>query len=596
MSKHVSLFILFIVVSSSIFSQKTIDEWLKENSYLNKEEYFFVKSSPIEIDKNPTETILEARKVTSKSDAKDKLIKELQVGIYFVPIDFYTTEVYYSYHDEKAKTIQTAVVINKSKISSFFMKDVERQYEELQSSLKENDDAKSFKTEQLEEILSNAKQTKKKLSNLQSIAFKLNPDIDTKVAFMWLNSIDNQLNNLGSKLDNTIILNLIKKAEFKFTANDFIGAYKNYTELLVLYPNNQTVLNGKEKSFEKIKSTFEYKIDNFVQSNDYKSAILTLDSLVNLDVDLYKIYQSKKEDYKIKYFYSTVEKIEKLLTYHSVSVVTVKDLMKDLGNIKNVDEQRYLKIKEETESRLLDYDLKILKSYVYNKEFKTALKFLPELKYNYPRNKAIEKTENKIDRKIYTNFKKELLSTRPKIYSLEPSVSLMTSERGINDLMQVSVDNLSMMYSLGIYRRFSLKPKRSQNHFSYSSLGVKIDYLDPTTIINRNDSLYNLSAPNKFINPQISLSLRKTLYFDLGYVKRIGVNDFGAKDYYSMGASIFIPIRVLSFGVTGKYISDFVKGHTLMLGGSIKINFGLIKKFKKNEKEEIQTKILLLKQ
>jgi hypothetical protein len=120
--------------------------------------------------------------------------------------------------------------------------------------------------------------------------------------------------------------------------------------------------------------------------------------------------------------------------------------------------------------------------------------------------------------------------------------------------------------------------------------------LDPTTIINRNDSLYNLSAPNKFINPQISLSLRKTLYFDLGYVKRIGVSDFGAKDYYSMGASIFIPIRVLSFGVTGKYISDFVKGHTLMLGGSIKINLGLIKKFKKNEKEEIQTKILLLKQ
>jgi hypothetical protein len=53
---------------------------------------------------------------------------------------------------------------------------------------------------------------------------------------------------------------------------------------------------------------------------------------------------------------------------------------------------------------------------------------------------------------------------------------------------------------------------------------------------------------------------------------------------------------VLSFGVTGKYISDFVKGHTLMLGGSIKINLGLIKKFKKNEKEEIQTKILLLKQ
>jgi hypothetical protein len=352
------------------------------------------------------------------------------------------------------------------------------------------------------------------------------------------------------------------------------------------------VINGIEESFSTLIKIYDYRMSQLELNENYDAAIKTVDSLIKLDIELVKKYSSKLDDLRKRKFYLISDKIEKILAYKSVSGEQLKNYMSELRELKDVDPERYNKLKSNSDNRLLDYEMKLIRSEIYNKNYTKALSDLPLLKITFDRSRKIESFERQIDRKIYYQFKNELLRSRPRLYSIEPSIFVVTPPYSSNSTNGNSYYNLNLNYSLGVYRRIGIKPKNNAGKFKYSSIGIKFDYLDSKQTFNINDSsIYERN--NSFLNTQLSMSIRKFIYLDLGYLSYKNSMKSGL---YNGTLSFYLPLGYFSLGLNLKYLTDFKQTNLIMSGVGVKLNFGLLKKFNSNDKQEIQTSILKLKQ
>jgi hypothetical protein len=595
MYKYFVLFYLihfsFIVFSQKI-EEKTIENWLKDNNYLDNHNYLNETSIPKSISK-VSDSEIESIKHKEKDLIKKNLLKkiynsELPKELYLV--DFGNHETYFIETDKKY--IKIVCVINKEDISDYWIKDIERKLDNLKSSLSESQITRELTSIKIQEMLSRTVNARKEIELYELIAFKLNPKINWENINLVKNDIDGRINDLNSRMDKTILINKLNNALDKKSKQDYLGAYMAYKQLKLEYPGNTDVLEGLNETFGALIKTYDLKMEVFEDEGNYNEAIKMIESIIKLDIELLNKYSSKLEELRKKKFIITSENIEKLLSYKTVSGEQLKNNLNELKEIRNIDINRYHKIKADADKRLLDYDIKLVKSDVYNKNHKEALSKIPLLKINYERSRSIEVLEKQVDRKIYRHFKKELLQKRPRLYGLEPAIMLVSSPQSIDNINSLSMNNLNMNYSFGIYRRISIKPKNKEGRYKFSSIGLKLDYLDADITYNQNDSSLSLRN-NTFINPQISFGLRKCIYLDFGLVK---FEDKMLPNLYNGTFSFFIPFRYFSLGVSAKYLTDFKTKNTIITGAGLKINLGFHKNYNSRDKDEIQTSILKLKQ
>ena len=588
----ISLLIITVFFAYSSFSQKnedkTINEWLKENNYLDNQDYLYSSTLPKSTSKlgeNEKDLLVKSEKEIAKKALKNLITENLNdLSI----IDFNNLEKYYTESDRKS--IRVLCLINKKEVSDYLVQTIVRKFENLKSSLSESQISGQLTSTKIEEMLNSTRIARKEIERYEQIAFKLNPKMDMSDINLYKYDIDGKINDLNSRMDKTILIEKLRFAQRKKNNQDYLGAYSAFKDLQMEYPNNSEVLSGVDESFATLIKIYDYRMSQFELNENYDAAIKTVDSLIKLDIELVKKYSAKLDDLRKRKFYLICDKIEKLLSYKTVSGEQLKSYMGQLKGLKDIDPSRYNKIKDNTDSRLLDYDLKLIRSDVYNKNYTKALAEIPMLKLTYDRRRRIESFEREIDRKMYRYFKKDLLTSRPRLYNFEPSLFLMSPPSKVNNINS-NYYNLNFNYSLAIYRRFGIKPKNKLGNFKYSTIGLKFDYLDSKQTINANDSsIYTRNYT--FFNPQLSLGIRKCLYFDLGY---LAYNSSLKPSLYSGSISLFLPLGYFSFGINAKYLTDFRQTNLLMTGVGIKFNFGLIKKFNSNDKNEIQTSILKLK-
>ncbi|MEY3079080.1 MAG: hypothetical protein RL086_233 [Bacteroidota bacterium] len=588
-----SLFIISVFFIQFSFSQKTedktINEWLKENNYLDNQDYLYSSTLPKSTSKlgeNEKELLVKSEKEIAKKAVKNLIsenLKDLSI------IDFNNLEKYYTESDRKS--IQVLCIINKKEVSDYLVQTIVRKFENLKSSLSESQISGQLTSTKIEEMLNNSRIARKEIERYEQIAFQLNPKMDMSDINLFKYDIDGKINDLNSRMDKTILIEKLRSAQRKKNNQDYLGAYSAFKDLQMEYPNNSEVLSGVDESFSTLIKIYDYRMSQFELNENYDAAIKTVDSLIKLDIELVKKYSAKLDDLRKRKFYLICDKIEKLLSYKTVSGEQLKSYMGQLKGLNDIDPSRHSKIKNNTDSRLLEYDLKLIRSDVYNKNYTKVLSEIPMLKLTYDRRRRIESFEREIDRKMYRYFKKDLLTSRPRLYNFEASLLLMSPPTKLNNINS-NYYNLNLNYSMAIYRRFGIKPKNKLGNFKYSIIGLKFDYLDSKQTINSNDSsIYPRNYT--FFNPQLSLGIRKFLYFDLGYVSHNG--DL-KPSLYSSSISLFLPLGYFSFGINAKYLTDFNQSSLLMTGVGIKFNFGLIKKFNSNDKNEIQTSILKLKQ
>jgi hypothetical protein len=233
---------------------------------------------------------------------------------------------------------------------------------------------------------------------------------------------------------------------------------------------------------------------------------------------------------------------------------------------------------------------------------------MQEIKTKYPQNKKIEQLEEKLVSKAYTTKKDAFLANRPRIISIEPGYNLISPEVNLDALGESKIANFNPVYHLGIYRRFGFKQKESLDEnstkprFGYSQIGMKVEYLDINKTYFVTDSLSsdkNAYPARSYTNLSLSLLLGKTLGLDLGYliynpqqntVSSVS-NSTKPNGFYTGGVVFYIPFGGFSLGVGSKVISDLKSYNRAQFSFNFKFNFGTLKKFTKDDKDEIKNEI-----
>jgi hypothetical protein len=286
------------------------------------------------------------------------------------------------------------------------------------------------------------------------------------------------------------------------------------------------------------------------------------------------------------------DKIENLLRYKEKNPSQIRELLTELNYFRVGNEAEFLLLKERVNNVLLPIDIKYARSDVYNKKFKEAVSKVNAIKVNYAFNKSTERLESYLDRKLFTNYKRLFLKSKPTWFSIEPSVSFYTSEVRIKNLE--SINNLNPVYGLGLYFKTNKREKFSKSgRYSFSQIGVKLDYRDPMYVLLK-DSMFTTNSP--YFNPQISYIFRKTLGLEAGIMSFSKKLD-AFSNLFSFTGSVYIPMRILSIGFNARFITDFQSTNPLFqLGTTIKLNLGLYKPFTSRDREEIRSQITKFKE
>lgn len=296
--------------------------------------------------------------------------------------------------------------------------------------------------------------------------------------------------------------------------------------------------------------------------------------------------------------------IDKLLKYKEKSPSQLRGLLVELKSVSKGMEAPYNQMKIRVDGHILDVDIKLVRSDVYNDKFETALRRVPELKLYYPFSDKITSLENFTDRKSFKYYRKLVQDERSSYLSLEPSFSGYIPEYKLSSFGNLFTNNVQPVYGIGIY--YKIKPKVKFNNsnsnktkFKYSQVGLKVDHFDATKSIIFDSLHLSPLVQQSYNNFQVSFLIRKCLGLDFGYINSnnipTGSINIRPKSVYNSTVSFYIPLNVLSIGVNARILTDFKDYNRIQYGLSLKFNIGILKPFPKKDREEIKTKILKIK-
>ncbi|MEY3048457.1 MAG: hypothetical protein RL365_495 [Bacteroidota bacterium] len=291
-------------------------------------------------------------------------------------------------------------------------------------------------------------------------------------------------------------------------------------------------------------------------------------------------------------FYVIAEKIEGLLKYRDKSPAQLRELLVELEKHSEGNESSYELLKNRCDGYIMPIEIKLVRSDLFNMNFKGAIVKTRTLKTYYPFKEDINNLEAYVDRKIYRNERKEFLRPKSTILSLEPSIGLFSQEVSTKALNSLS--NFYPIYGLAFYAKIGIKSKvsySSKPKFSYSQVGLKLEYRDTNYRLIPNDSIVQASP---FLNTQLSFLIRKCIGLDIGV---LSYSSSTLHTHYSFSASFFIPMGYFSLGFNSRLLTDFKAPVPLIqFGATLKFNLGLYRPYLMRDKEEVKTRVIKFKE
>lgn len=291
-------------------------------------------------------------------------------------------------------------------------------------------------------------------------------------------------------------------------------------------------------------------------------------------------------------FFEIAEKLEGLLKYRDKNTAQLRELLIELEKYSEGNKSSYELLKNRCDGYILPIEIKLVRSDVFNKKFKDAVQKTKALKAYYPFKEDINNLETYVDKKIYRYEKKEFLNLKSTILSVEPSFGIFSQEVSAKELNSLS--NLYPIYGLALYAKIGIKSKdlySSKPMFSYSQVGLKLEYRDTTYRLMPNDSIVRASP---FLNTQLSFLIRKCIGFDFGI---LSYSSSTLPTHYSFSASFFIPMKYLSLGFNSRLLTDFeAPVPMIQFGTTLKFNFGLYRPYLMRDKEEVKTRVIKFKE
>lgn len=564
----------------------TIEQW-KSAQGITATEYKEYITSSFE-SKKDNELLIKSKKEFAKAELVKLLQNNLNKELSYL-IDLNNLEQYYV--EEDKKTFKVICVVNKKALSEYWTKDLSRRYQNLKYSLSESQIETNLKPGQISSMLKTSNKTLEELKYLEDVLSRIDPDVDLLLINGFKSDINANINRLNNSLDKSAVNDKIKQANLKLTSQKYFDAFVAFKNLSLDYPDNIDISKSVDDSKKLAIKYYEGKLQKYESEENYSKALKIIDSIALIDVNLLDAYSDKSKEYRKKEFMAVESKIDKLLSYKKVNAEQLRTLINELKVYKDADIKKYESLYAKSEEKLIDYDFKLIRSDVYNKKYSDALARIPSLKYNYSKNKKIDKVENYVENKMYSNFKKDLLLKRPYRFNLELTFLSMSPLLLQDQFDTYTMTNLSMQYGVGLYKRISIKQK-SSNKYSYSTIGLKYNFLDGINTFNIDSN--QPSPALSYHNPQISFGYRKTLYFDFGVISQ-NFKTITKPEAFEGSFSFYLPINFVSLGLNSKIITDFKTKSRYQIGAGIKLNIGFNKKFNRLDKEELNTRILKFK-
>ncbi len=609
---------LYLILVFFFCAQLAWGQEMRLDTYLspyNTNDFFIVrKVRPVpKKQKNSSEVFTEEEIQKKLLETLNQTIKESNPILRSHSIEFWGLLEYKMGLKGMNDELVDVLTVNKQELGSRILQRIKKQYRDINLSLSLKEDASLENTNQVKSIFQDVEKRLSSIGIEEELLLKVAPNLiekDSEIE-MLKETISKSKNQLRSLFDVQKRSLELEEANQLYIRGRYLEAYKRYQDLNLLY-NELEFQQGMQKTLEKIQETYETRIKNFTNRKDYRNALLTIDTLERSGTQIAQLFDERGTQVKVEYFNSLAVVVDNILSHSTKSnigqLTTYMSAMRPYSEVTPKTHAKFADYSNRVVPLMLETDMAEINSYLYKNNFSSGLRKMQEIKTKYPQNKKIEQLEEKLVSKAYTTKKDALLANRPRIISIEPGYNLISPEVNLDALGESKIANFNPVYHLGIYRRFGFKQKESldenstKTRFGYNQIGLKMEYLDINKTYFVTDSLgsdKNAYPARSNMNLSLSLLLGKTLGLDLGYLTYNQQqntltnvsNSTQPNGFYTGGVVFYIPFGGFSLGVGSKVISDLKSYNRAQFSFNFKFNFGALKKFTQDDKDEIKNEI-----
>ena len=204
-----------------------------------------------------------------------------------------------------------------------------------------------------------------------------------------------------------------------------------------------------------------------------------------------------------------------------------------------------------------------------NHELEKALTCLTRIEKEFKDVSVVQElsieTREKASKTLLRNLKESRTS-----FTLEPSISLFTIGKPLEEFTFFKSPGINLMYGLAAYKVYNnheSKRKGFKKSYDYSQIGLKVDFF------NGEGESMNQNIRLNYVNTQISCLINRRLGLDLGYAALLNVTLPENKGLFSANLCAELPLDFLSLGLNARVLSDFSNLHQIQYGISLKYIF-----------------------
>lgn len=268
------------------------------------------------------------------------------------------------------------------------------------------------------------------------------------------------------------------------------------------------------------------------------------------------------------------------------SLEHMKVVLRQLKELSDLDEEAYTLIAKKYEDYVFNERIIYVGEMTKLHELERALVSLAILDQEYPGNKQVQElalnTKANTSKRLLKNLKESRTS-----FTIEPSLSVYTIGKPAKEYSFFDSPGLGMMYGLGGYKIYNVHEvdrKAFKRNYSYSQIGLKLDYYHgekstPSSLVSLN-----------YLCTQISWIMNRSIGLDLGYTAMLNTT-LTDKGFYTANLSANFPIDFVSFSVNARLLSDFDDIYHIQYGFSLKYIFKMGEKISQTEIDAINTSI-----
>ncbi|MFN5355626.1 MAG: hypothetical protein ACK5CT_03350 [Bacteroidota bacterium] len=424
------------------------------------------------------------------------------------------------------------------------------------------------------------------------------------------NEINEQLQLRAGDFTTPFINQLLIDAGKAKTAKEYRSALQKYDEALVYNPSLESASAGRRECAAILLEAAKKDLEAYKVSQNYPGVFKAVADIIEIDPASYEEYQVVLEQYKQKFFDSTIEKIDFYLRTGDVG--QVRYWVNILEPYAGLNREAYQKRVAELERLDVDIKLQEIQTRIYEKQYTEALNAIAAAQLDYPYNTKLADKSNSVAFQLYKERKQEFLLHRPTRMLVEGGIGLGSQYTrfidngnnavGIND-REYFFDHLLSVYQLGVYRKIKIKSKGEdiigqRTRYRYSQVGLRAAYVNPSA------GIYNLQSDSNPVVQPFSFELSagwvggRFLSVHLGMISESdSLNSFQPlkPSYFSGAVGIRIPISFVHLVTEAAFLSDFDNTYRMQLRSGILFSIGANKKYNARDRSNLKTEVARIK-